>query len=140
MENNPEKVVREAKVNKKSKFNQFFDQPLRFDENSEWVLSAELYTKEEAYQLFREEIDGWGQHEEDNGSRWQPFTIENITEDRVRYCCQGYDETYYNNKPVPLCAWWLGQTGKGSKPVWVLQVYMRPRHLKDQTSNLATLL
>lgn len=107
---------------KKSKFNSFFDEPILFDENSEFVISAELYSKEEAYEHFKKEVDSWGQAE-DGGSRWQPFTVDDIKEERVRYCCQGYDDTYFNNKPVPLCAWWLGAKGKGSKPVWVLQIY-----------------
>lgn len=81
--------------------------------------------------MFKEEIDSWGQHEEGGGSRWKPFALEDVKENRVRFCCQGYEETYGGGKPKPLCAWWLEQEGRGSKPVWVLQLYRRPRHLKD---------
>lgn len=113
------------KVDKKSKFNTTFDQPLLFQENSEWVISRELYTQEQAYNLFKEELDGWGQHE-DGGSRWNKYTIDDVKENRVRYSCQGF-ESGYNGKLIPLCGWWLEGKGKGSKPVWVLQVSMRPK-------------
>lgn len=104
---------------KKSKFNDQFDQPLLFQENSEWVISAELYTKEQAFELFKEEIDGWGQHE-DGGSRWNDFSINNITENRVRFCRQG-------DGSESELAWWLEAKGIGSKPVWVLQIYQKPK-------------
>lgn len=116
---------------KQSKFNQMFDEPVFFQENSEFVISSELYSKEESFTLFKKEIDGWGQHEEDGGSRWKPCSVDDVRDDRVRFCCQGFDDSYYKNKPVPLCAWWLGATGVGSKPVWVLEVWMRPRNLKE---------
>jgi hypothetical protein len=106
-------------MKKISKFNQQFDQPLLFQENSEWVISRELYTKEEAFSLFKEEIDGWGQHT-DGGSRWNKYTIDDITENLVRFCRQG--DGYESD-----LAWWLDAKGKGSKPVWVLQLYMRPK-------------
>jgi len=105
-----------------SKFNKALSEPVYFDDNS-WVVSAEVFpTIEDAFKAFKNELSGWGTHD-DGRSRWQDFTVDSIHSDRVRYGCQGSD------MGTPLCGWFVGASGKGSKPVWVLPLWKTPKHL-----------
>ena len=92
------------KVDKKIKVQHHFDQPLLFQENSEWVISQELYTQERN-NLFKDKLDGLGEHgtEAVDGINIRLTTLK---ENRVRYSCQGF-ESGYNGKLIPLCGWWL---------------------------------
>ncbi len=112
------------KGEKKSKFNESLGQPIYFSDNS-WVVSAEIFpTVEEAFRTFKEETESWGAHD-DGRSRWQDYTVDDIQSDRVRYCCQGSD------MGVPECGWFVGASGKGSKPVWVLPLWKTPKHINQ---------
>jgi hypothetical protein len=96
---------------KMSKFNQEFKEPVHYPENNEYRVSSELYSKEQAYEVFKKEFSvGFDCYDKN-------FTVDDIFDDRVRWCCQyDYDED------AGRCAWWSGATGKGSKPVWVLEM------------------
>lgn len=93
----------------------FEDEPVLFQENSEWVLHGK-YTREEAFKIFKDHLDSYGKYE--NGVyKYQNFEIGKLRRNRVRYGCQGSD-------PDMRCCWWLeAREGKGAKDVWVVTVY-----------------
>lgn len=104
---------------KVSKFNDQFDQPIHFQENDDWVISAELFTREQAHEKFKEEFDTW-QPWEGGIPRFKNFSDEELREGRVRFCCQPWEGEN-------VCSWWFGAKGKGSKPVWIFTPTMNPR-------------
>lgn len=89
---------------KTSKFNRDFCEPLCSDDYS-LVLSRELYTKEQAQEIFSKDVDF-------------PVRMEDIQEKRVRFCIMADSER--GNDPC----WWIipkhKEFKKGTKPVWVI--------------------
>jgi len=79
-----------------------------------YVLSAELFPKkEQALAKLHEEFDeGYSMYAKD-------FIADDIYEDLVRFSCQGA----HDGDGESGCMWYLGATGKGSKPMWTF----RPR-------------
>jgi hypothetical protein len=100
-------------MKKISVFNQTFNEPLDFP-GSEYYISAELYSEEEAVKVFNDYFkNGYDAFEKE-------FTIKDIQQDRVRWCCQ-YDYEDGESR----CCWWTGATGKGSKPVWFVHLKLK---------------
>lgn len=105
-------------TSKMSAFNKMFSEPVYYEENSEYYLSSELYNKEQALEVFRKYFaEGYDDY-------IKTFTIDDIYDDRVRWCCQyDYDEG------AGRAAWWNGATGKGSKPCWFIKLRYKVRSL-----------
>jgi hypothetical protein len=96
---------------KESKFNQVFGEPVHYAENDEYRISSELFNKEQAFERFKKEFEvGFDGYD-------KSFTVDDIFDDRVRWCCQ-----YDYEEDAGRCSWWSGATGKGSKPVWVIKI------------------
>lgn len=90
-----------------SQFSKFCD--VQSFTNGLFVLSREHYSKEEACEIFTEYLQDNGYLEE--GEVVQP---ESISMERVRWCFNRDEQD-----DVPRLAWWLVDTVRGTKPVWV---------------------
>lgn len=85
-----------------SRFSREFSEPVPFSEGA-LALSAETFTREEAAGLFAHYLE-------------RPVAPADLVADRVRwqFAPEGMTE---DDGPNP--GWWLGASGRGSKPVWV---------------------
>lgn len=118
MTNIKQQKVTKPRGEKLSAFNKTFNEPVHYSENNEYYLSSELYNKEQALEVFRKFFaEGYDKY-------IKTFTIDDVYDDRVRWCCQyDYDEG------VGRAAWWSGATGKGSKPCWFIKLKYKKEDL-----------
>ena len=96
-------------MTKQSAFERDFSEVIKF-EGQEFVLSREHYTKEQAFHIFKKELEEWGR--DTTG-----FSEKDLKEDWVRYYRGEIDGEVGNS-------WWLYQEGKPkAKKVWTVNLY-----------------
>lgn len=96
-----------------SKFNEFFDNWVRFEDSYQFAISAELFNKEQALEELKKDILTWPMYQ------GVEITTDDLKEDRMRFQFrEGWE-----NEDGPY--WQQGAKGKGSKPVWLINMLGR---------------
>src|SRR4051812_39164736 len=95
-------------------FKEFFSEWEMFDDGHTFVISGEDFTKEEVLEELKKAILTWPKYQAVRA------TVDDITEDRVRY---QFAEVFGHDVEPGDHLWMLGAKGRGSKKVWVIDMW-----------------